>query len=401
MSVSRRSFLGGLAAAAVARPEVGLAQASGPRRVLGTFDPWVEVDGSALLDNAATLSRLAGGRPLLAVVKNNAYGLGYAEAARILEQSPRVEGFAVVKNSAAHTLRDAGITKPVLLMAPCTTDDAVALIRRDVSLSLDSEDAVGTVSEAARRTGTRARVHLYVDTGMGRMGLPYHKAAGMAVAAGTGRDLQVDGMFCALTEDAEFDLEQVRRLTDLAESARARGAEVGRLHAASSHAVFNYAGGHLDLVRPGISLFGAYPTDAGAERDIAPLGCAVRLRARVARVERLRVGDGVSYGRRYVADRPVWTATLPVGHSDGYPRAAVNGAKILIGERLYPVIGAVSASHCIVELGDQTTVRVGDVATLLGPDAPEIQPNALAMATGTSVYDRLMHLNPGLPRVVV
>jgi len=118
-------------------------------------------------------------------------------------------------------------------------------------------------------------------------------------------------------------------------------------------------------------------------------------------VERLRPGDSVSYGRHYVADRPVWTATLPVGHTDGYPREAVKGAKVLIGERLCPVIGAVSASHCIVELGDQATAAVGDVATFLGPDAPEIQPNPLAMATGTSVYDRLMHLNPKLPRVLV
>ena len=164
--------------------------------------------------------------------------------------------------------------------------------------------------------------------------------------------------------------------------------------------MFNFPDAHLDLVRPGISLFGAYPTDAGAERSIAELRCAVRLRARVVRVEQLRPGDSVSYGRHYVAERPVWTATLPVGHTDGYPREAVNGAEVLIGTRLYPVIGAVSASHCIVELGDEAGVGVGDVATLLGPDAPEIQPNPLAVATGTSVYDRLMHLNPTLPRVV-
>jgi alanine racemase len=102
-----------------------------------------------------------------------------------------------------------------------------------------------------------------------------------------------------------------------------------------------------------------------------------------------------------VADRPVWTATLPVGHTDGYPRRAVDGARVLIGSRLYPVIGAVSASHCIVELGDEPAVSVGDVATLLGPDHPEIHPNALATTTGTSVYDRTMHLNPTLPRVLV
>lgn len=94
-------------------------------------------------------------------------------------------------------------------------------------------------------------------------------------------------------------------------------------------------------------------------------------------------------------------ATLPVGHTDGYPRRAVEGARVLIGERTYPVIGAVSASHTLVEVGSEESVRVGDVATLMGPDAPEIDPNRISVETGVSVYDLFMHLNPSLPRIVV
>jgi len=109
----------------------------------------------------------------------------------------------------------------------------------------------------------------------------------------------------------------------------------------------------------------------------------------------------VSYGRRYVAERSVWIATLPVGHADGYPREAVEGGRVLIGERTYPAIGAVSASHTIVEVGDEPAVRVGDVATLLGPDHPDIHPNRLAEAVGVSAYDLLMHLSPLLPRVAL
>jgi alanine racemase len=96
----------------------------------------------------------------------------------------------------------------------------------------------------------------------------------------------------------------------------------------------------------------------------------------------------------------VYVATLPVGHSDGYPREAVNGGRVLMGERLYPVIGAVSASHCIVEVGDDAAVRIGDVATFVGPDVPAIHPNALATTLGVSVYDVLMHLSPSLHRVL-
>ena len=115
----------------------------------------------------------------------------------------------------------------------------------------------------------------------------------------------------------------------------------------------------------------------------------------------LEAGDGVGYGRPWVADRPTWVATLPVGHADGYPRETAKGGKILIKEQLYPVIGAVSASHCIVNVGDHRSVQVGDMATLIGPDDPILDPNNMAENLGISVYDILMHLNPTLPRILV
>lgn len=121
----------------------------------------------------------------------------------------------------------------------------------------------------------------------------------------------------------------------------------------------------------------------------------------MVRVERLRAGDSVSYGRQYTAERATWIATVPVGHTDGYPRQAVDGAHILINGTLYPVIGAVSASHTIVEVGAERSVAIGDLATLIGPDHPDIHPNTVAEVTGTSVYDILMHLNPVLNKVVV
>ncbi len=176
---------------------------------------------------------------------------------------------------------------------------------------------------------------------------------------------------------------------------------MGSLHAASSHAVFNYPDAHLDQVRPGIALFGAYPSDFESEKSIATLTPAMRLQARVVRVEQLRAGDSVSYGRNYVAEDSTWIATIPAGHTDGMPREAVEGAHVLVNDTAYPVIGAVSASHTIIEVGAERSVNIGDVATMLGPDHPAIHPNQLAASTGTSVYDALMHLNPTLPKVLV
>ncbi len=177
--------------------------------------------------------------------------------------------------------------------------------------------------------------------------------------------------------------------------------DLGILHAASSSAVFELPDAHLNMVRPGMALYGGYPNDPRSQRTKATLHCTVRLKARVVRVAQLRAGDSVSYGRNYVARTPTWVATLPVGHTDGYPRRAVEGGRVLIGSQTYPVIGAVSASHTIVEVGPEASVQVGDVATLIGSEVPEVNPNTLSMTTGVSVYDLFMHLNPALPRFLV
>jgi alanine racemase len=417
MRLSRRSFLGAAVAAGVS-PDVANAR-TGPaftRRTTADVersaddtvqrgpgdghDPWIEVDAGALARNVATVTSLSR-RPILAVAKNNAYGLGIGVAAGVLEPMPEIAGFAVVRASEAHALRDAGVRKPVLLMARVGEAEAADLVRRDVELCVAAADDPERLSAVTRAVGRTVPVHFYVDTGMSRMGVPYHRALPVARALASSDNLRLAGTFMAFTEEPDFDREQLDRFTSLIAELRGQGIEPARLHAASSNAVFHLPAAHLDLVRPGIALYGAYPSRPDEERAIAELRPAFRLCARVVRVEQLREGDTVSYGRHYTAERPVWIATLPAGHADGYPRRAVEGAMVLIGGRLYPVIGAVSASHTIIEVGAERTVSLGDVATLIGPDHEAIHPNAIGTAVGVSVYDLLMHLNPLLPRIVV
>jgi alanine racemase len=398
MSISRRQFIVA-STAAVAVPAgrmTGVASvASGAER----SDPWLEVDAAAMHHNAAEIGRLCGGRPILAVVKNNAYGLGLEIVGPILDRIDSIAGLAVVKTGQALALRDAGVAKPVLLMGLFSEQDALELVARDIELAPYSDGVDRVLARVAARARRPVAVQLYIDTGMGRLGMSFRRApewmAEIAAVAG----IEIKGTFSALTEEDDFDPEQLQRFIDVAAEARRRGVDHGRLHMASSHGLFFRPDFSLDMVRPGLALYGAYPS--GAEvLGTAELEVAFRLKARVVRVDRLEPGDGVSYGRNYVAERPTWTATLPVGHADGYPRRAVNGCEVLIGGRTYPVIGAVSASHTIVELGPEATAKVGDVATLIGPEAAAIHPNAVAARCEISVYDVLMHLNAGLPKRV-
>lgn len=363
-------------------------------------DPWVEVDAGTLRSNARAVGELAGGRPVWAVIKNGGYGHGLVEAGRALEEAPPVEGLCVVKADEAVRLREAGVDAPILHMGYAPGEAARELARRDVHLSAFRPDDPERLQRLAADLGRPVPVHVYLDTGMSRMGIPASGAGPWLERLAGAEGVEIRGSYTALTEIDDFDPLQLRRLREYAEDARRRGVDPGSLHAASTHPLFHrMPGAGFDLVRPGLACYGAYP--AAADRGEADLRPALRLRARVVRTERLEPGDGVSYGRNFVADRETRVATLPVGHADGYPRDAVDGCRVLIGDRTYPVVGAVSASHAVVDVGAEERVRVGDAATLVGPDHPDVHPNAVAEAAGVSVYDVLMHLGDGLPRRVV
>lgn len=397
--IDRRAFvatsIAGVALPATAKLSATSRPASGGAS--GAYDPRLTIERTLLRRNVTEVARLAGGRPILAVVKNNAYGLGLDAVGPVLDAAPEVWGLAVVTTEEALALRAAGVRKPILLMA--LTDDAAAfeLALADVRLAAFADDAPERLAVLAARLGRAVRVHAYFDTGMGRLGVPFRRAADWMARLAAQRGVAIEGAFMAFVEDDAVDPVQCDRFRALAEGARARGISLGRLHAASSHGLFFRTPALLDMVRPGLVLYGAYPAGA-RERGVAALTPAWRLTARVVRVTRLEPGDGVSYGYRFVAERPTWIATLPVGHADGYPRSAVRGCEVLIGDRVYPVIGAVSASHTIVSLGDEATAAVGDTAVLVGPDHPAIHPNTVAERAGVSVYDVLMHLSARLPR---
>ncbi|MBT8397266.1 MAG: alanine racemase [Gemmatimonadetes bacterium] len=417
MDISRRRFLGAAALASApgffetseksdhpksARTGEELERPGGPslsRRE--RFDPWVEIIPGHLRAATAEVRRLSGDRPILAVVKNNGYGLGVGTVGALLDGDPGILGFAVVKGEEALLLRSAGVRKPILLMGLFAPEEGPDLARAGVEFSVFTPDAAGRLLPLARSVGRPLPIHFYLDTGMGRMGMSYRHAVPWMTELARSPEIRIQGTFTELGEDRAFDPEQLQRFLTVVRDARRTGLETGRLHAAASNGVFHLPEGHLDLVRPGIALFGSYPSDPKSERRMATLRSALRFRTRVVRVSRLEPGDGVGYGRPWIADRPTWVATLPVGHADGYPREAVNGAEVLIGENLYPVIGAVSASHCIAEVGDHLTVRLGDPVTLMGPDRPSLEPNNMAERLGVSVYDLLMHVNPGLPRILV
>jgi alanine racemase len=363
------------------------------------FDPWLEIDAAALAHNVAAASRMAGGKPVIAVVKNNAYGLGLATAGPILDRVPTVHTLAVVRADEALTLRRAGVRKPILLMGPASEEELLELVPMDVIQSPYCAEAAALLGRVSTRLRRPVRAHLYVDTGMHRMGMPVADALAWIETLHRSGAVRIEGAFTELVEDADFDAEQAAKLTALRAAAKAKGIDIGMLHAASTDAIQHQTPStFLDMVRPGLALYGGYVSERAIQ--LGGFRVAYRLKARVIRVDKLTAGEGVSYHRRWKTDKPAWTATLAVGHVDGYPSTAIKGCEVLLRGRLCPVIGYVSASHTIVLLGDEQSASVGDEATLVGPDHPALHPNEIAKRSGYSEYNMFMHLSPQLRRVL-
>jgi alanine racemase len=404
MKSSRRAFLeAGLGLPILLDVVPSLAAAPQPSETTASkdssFDPWIELFPDNLRHNVQEISRRVASRPILAVIKNNGYGFGVANVAQLLEPQAEIFGFAVVKLHEAISLRDAGIHKPILLLGPFDENNLADAVARNI-MPMVYTPLGPALDKIAAKTQRPLPLHICIDTGIGRVGVPYHEAAPLVRDLAGRKSVQIQGTMMTFTEDPDFDKEQLRRFNELCSSFESQGIALGKKHAASSFTLFQHPDAFLDMVRPGMAIYGIYSENEFRHIGVMDLRPALSLKARVIYVKKLRKGDSAGYNRAYLSKDDVWVATLPVGHADGWPRTAAKGAKVRINEELFPVIASVSASHCIVEIGSQERVKIGDVATFFDAQ-PGSRPEDVSESCGASVYDLTMHLNPLLPRRII
>jgi alanine racemase len=325
--------------------------------------------------------------------------MGAVNVAQLLEPQPEILGFAVVKLHEAFSLRDAGIRKPILLLGPFDEQNLADAVARGILPMVYT--ALGPVlDKIAAKRQKAVSLHLCVDTGIGRVGVPYHQATPLARDLAGRKSVHIAGTMMTFTEDPDFDQEQLRRFSETCMALEKEGIVLGRKHAASSFPLFQHPDAFFDMVRPGMAIYGIYSENEFRRMGTMDLRPAISLKARVIYAKKLRKGDSAGYNRAYMAKDDVWVATVPVGHADGWPRVAAKGAKIRINGDLYPVIATVSASHAIIEIGAEEKVKIGDVATFFDAQSGS-RPEDVSEACGASVYDLTMHLNPLLPRRIV
>ena len=358
------------------------------------FDPWLEINTNNLAWNVSQVRRRVENRPIIAVIKCNAYGHGLVGFAKALEKQ-NIKHFAVVKVQEALLLKEAGIKGMILNFGPFTRQESELIVRHGVSQSVFSE-TVELLAESARRLNRQAKVHLKIDTGLGRVGVPHDDALPFIERVATMPDIAVEGIFTTLTEDEEFDRIQIERFLKLCDEAKKKGISVGIKHAASSAAVAKYPDAFLDMVRPGNCLYGLEPL---ANLDLKPV---MSLKTRVIYVKRMQPGETVSYHRRYNVEKEMLIATLPVGYSDGYPYRVVNQGDALIKGLRWPLIAYMSANHVTVDITGSEGIEIGDEVVMFGTqEGNEISIGELAELGDSTVYKVPIGMNPLLPRIHV
>jgi alanine racemase len=341
---------------------------------------WAEIDLANLVANARVVQSQAPGARLLPMIKADAYGLGAIPCAHAL-RTLGPWGFGVATLDEAAALRAGGVTEPMLVFTPATPPDWPLVRELDVRAVLDRP-------ETARAWD--GPFHLEIDTGMSRCGVRWNDVAAIAAC----RSPRLEGVFTHLhsadTDPASVS-EQWRRFT----GARAALGDRPRLvHVANSAGTWRIPE-PLDLVRPGIFLFGGV-----VGPDLPAPAPVVTLRAPVVAVRRLGAGDGVSYGADWTAPYPTVIATLGIGYADGVPRALEGRAHVLLRGRPAPIVGRVTMDFVMVDAGpDGDAARVGDIATLIGEDGGSSIPlDRFAEWSGTISYEAIARLGPRLSR---
>lgn len=361
-------------------------------------DPWLEINLDNMARNLSQIRKRVHPRPVMAVIKANAYGHGLVEVAKFLEKQ-HIRFMAVGKLKEAFELREKGIRTPILNFGPLYSGEAKQIAARDISQSVYTGD-IAALSEAAGKLKRKARVHIKVDTGLGRVGIPYYLALPYIKKVASLPNIIIEGIFTTLTEDEEFDKIQLLRFLHLCDLAKKSGINVGLRHAVSSAGILSFARAYLDMVRPGITLYGHYPSEKEYRARSIDLKPAMALKAQVIHVKNLRPGDSVSYHRKFTAKNELPVVTLPVGYSDGYPYQIAGKAEAIIHGQRWPVIAAVTANHSTLNITGADKIKIGEGAVLIGRQGEsEVTAEEIASWANTSVYKIVIGMNPQLPRV--
>lgn len=360
---------------------------------------WAEIDLGAIAHNVGQIRKItADSTQICAVVKADAYGHGAVKVAKTALEAG-ADRLAVAIVSEALELRQAGFRVPILLLGYTPTCQAATVVDHDLTQTIYSIDSAQALSRAAAAAGKIVNVHIKIDTGMGRIGIRPEDAGEFAEAVSALPGIKIEGVFSHLATadsyDKSFAYEQYQRFMKGLQYIEAKGIPIPIRHIANSAAILDLPYTHLDMVRPGIILYGLWPSD---EMDqTLELRPAMKFKAQVGFIKDMPAHTSVSYGRSYFTERPARIATLPVGYADGWSRLLANKAQVIVRGQRAPIVGRVCMDQCMIDVSNIPGVAEGDEALLFGGD--ELPVEEVAAFMGTINYEIVCMVGKRVPRL--
>lgn len=359
------------------------------------FPSWYEVDLDNIEFNLGQIEKLTDAE-IIPCVKNNAYGHGQIPVVAHLEDLG-IGRVLVAKLREALEMRRKGLTCDIVSMDPLFSDENFEdVVEHGITQTVYTKTVAERLSATASRLGETARVFVKIDTGLRRVGVRHDEAADFVEHISSLANLKVEGIFSTLTQNKAQDEEQLARFLEADAEMRRRGQDPGVRSLASSNATLYFPEAHLDAVRPGMILYGIYPSEADFEAGIE-LRQALSFKARVEHVKWVEKGDSVTYWGRFVAPERMRVGTLHVGFFDGIPRELSNKGRIRVRDEFRSILGSVSLNHVVVDLTGVDACS-GDIVEVVGREG-ENTVNRISSMAGWMTYSFLNHLNPHTPRV--
>lgn len=362
---------------------------------------WAEINLDAIKRNVREIKKsLRAGVKFCAVVKADGYGHGAVAVARAALASG-ADRLAVAILSEAIQLREAGFQVPILILGYTPEYQARKVAAYDITQTVYSLEAVRALSAAGLDIGKKAKIHIKIDTGMGRIGVLPEEAGIFAEAAAAMPGIEIEGAFSHFATADELDksyaLAQYAKFEEALQRISAKGIEIPIKHIANSAATLELPETHLDMVRPGIILYGLWPS-GDVKRNITLIP-VMQLKAQIAHIKDVDPGTTISYGRTYTAGKHSKIATLPIGYADGWSRLLSGKTSILINGYRAPLVGRICMDQCMADISDIPNVNVGDTATLFG--VPEVSTDEVAAILGTINYELVCMVGKRVPRTYI
>ena len=359
-----------------------------------------EIDLNAIRHNLEIVSHIVKDDiKILGVVKADAYGHGMEEVSKAIVDY--VDYFGVASLDEAAALRRIGIKKPILAVGAILPEEVEGVLKFNVIQAVSDLDIPRRLSRLGQARNKKIKVHVKVDTGMGRLGFWHEEAVDFIKKIAGLKNIIIDGIFTHFPNaeaDRVFTYSQIRNFKRLVEKLWDNNIYIPLKHTANSMALIDFKDSHMNMVRPGLMMYGIYPKETLMKNIL--LRPALTLKTKITYLKSIPKGRSISYGMTYVTPRPTKIATIPVGYGDGYSRHFSNKAHVLIRGSRCPIVGRVCMDMCMVDVGHLKNVKVGDDVILIGAQGNEIiRAEELAGLINTIPYEVLCNIGRRVPRI--